>query len=377
MKFKLPIGHHIIAVLFFCVALTSHGYAQYDTIEYTVQQDETLTKIANKFKRQYSSIDQKYQITANSIKEWNKFNDYQADHIKTGQKLTIKIPCKQETQAQVTSASKQTNEPDTTPGSPSQSGQPNVGNPETQESPEKQRISLWWLWLFLGGIAGVLCWEKFIRERVPHLFKSNQSKKKPATPTVSTSSLKKEIQRLQTENDSLTKENEELHKECEKFKLQLQKAHQQLNQNQNPRTSSNQSSSIRAVPPLQPDVTPETVDTQATNIQTAGSPTPTSQTNPRTLYADSIVNGVFNRTKETADQDTVFILHLRTNNSARFSIYTPAQPRILANPAFLEGCEKQVLTNATRVVITTEGEAIRQADGKWQITKKLEAILNS
>lgn len=355
MKFKLSIGHHIIAVLFFCVALTTHGYAQCDTIEYIVQQGDNLTKIANKF------------ITADSIKKWNNFNDYTANEIKPDQVLKIKIPCKNNNQSQATSSSEQKDGSNTTTGSLS---------PNTEKSTEKQRISLWWLWLLLGGMAGVFCWEKFIRERVPNLFKSNQSKKKPATPTVSTSSLKKEIQRLQTENDSLTKENEELHKECEKFKVQLQKAHQQLNQNQNPRTSSNQSSSIRAVPPLQPDITPETVDTQANNIQTAGSPTPTSQMNPRTLYADGIVDGVFNRTKETADQDTVFILHLRTNNSARFSIYTPAQPRILANPAFLEGCEKQVLTNATRVVITAEGEAIRQADGKWQITKKLEVILD-
>lgn len=373
MKFKLSIGHHIIAVLFFCVALTSHGYAQCDTT-YTIQNDDkNLGNIAKKFYNTYKNFPD-YHINADSIAKWSGIPD--KNKVNVGQKLTIKIPCKQEAQAQVTNASKQKDKPNTTTGSTSQSDKSVVEKPKPKESPEKQRISLWWLWLLIGMMAGVFCWEKFIRERVPHLFKSNQNKKKPATPTVSTSSLKKEIQRLQTENDSLTKENEELHKECEKFKLQLQKAHQQLNQNQNPRTSSNQSSSIRAVPPLQPAITPETVDTQATNIQTAGSPTPTSQTNPRTLYADGIVNGVFNRTKETADQDTVFILHLRTNNSARFSIYPPAHPRILANPAFLEGCEKQVLTNATRVVITAEGEAIRQADGKWQITKKLEVILD-
>lgn len=376
MKFEPSIGHHIIAVLFFCVVHTSLGYAQYDTTTYIVKGGDDLGTIAENFRNTYPKRDYPdYHINADSIAKWNDITN--KNRVNAGRKLTIKIPCKQEAQAQVTSASKQKDEPNTTTGSTSPSGPSDVEKPKPKESPEKQRISLWWLWLLLGGIAGVLCWEKFIRERVPHLFKSNQSKKKPATPTVSTSSLKKEIQRLQTENDSLTKENEELHKECEKFKVQLQKAYQQRNQNQNPRTSSNQSSSIRAVPPLQPDITPETVDTQATNIQTAGSPTPTSQTNRRTLYADSIVNGVFNRTEETANQDTVFILRLRNENSAQFSIYTPAQPRILANPAFLEGCEKQVLTNATRVVITTEGEAIRQADGKWQITKKLEAILNS
>lgn len=373
MKFKLPIGHHIIVVLFLCVVHTSLGYAQCDTT-YIIQSGELLGTIAQKFKQNYPDVDYPdYHINDDSIAKWNNITN--KNRVNAGKELTIKIPCKQEAQAQVTNSSETSKGPAATTDTSITESKPQ--EPRGNNSSEKSKISLWWLWLLLGGIAGVLCWEKFIRERVPNLFKSNQSKKKPATPTVSTSSLKKEIQRLQTENDSLTKENEELHKECEKFKLQLQKAHQQLNQNQNPRTSSNQSSSIRAVPPLQPDITPETVDTQATNIQTAGSPTPTSQTNPRTLYADGIVNGIFNRTKETADQDTVFILHLRTNNSAQFSIYTPAQPRILANPAFLEGCEKQVLANATQVVITAEGEAIRQADGKWQITKKLEAILNS
>lgn len=374
MKFKLPIGHHIIVVLFLCVVHTSLGYAQCDTT-YIVKKSDYLGlgKIAENFRNTYPERDYPdYHITSDSIIKWNNLTN---DKIYTGDELNIKIPCKQEAQAQATSASKQENEPAAHTDTSIIEDKPQ--KPKVDNSSEKSKISLWWLWLLLGGIAGVLCWEKFIRERVPHLFKSNQSKKKPAAPTVSTSSLKKEIQRLQTENDSLTKENEELHKECEKFKVQLQKAYQQRNQNQNPRTSSNQSSSIRAVPPLQPDVTPQTAPAQATEIKTGDIPTPTSQTNPRTLYADSIVNGVFNRTKETADQDTVFILHLRTNNSAQFSIYPPAQPRILANPAFLEGCEKQVLTNATRVVITTEGEAIRQADGKWQITKKLEAILNS
>ncbi|MDD6581504.1 MAG: LysM peptidoglycan-binding domain-containing protein [Bacteroidales bacterium] len=373
MKSKPSIGYHIIVVLFLCVVHTSLGYAQCDTT-YIIQSGDNLGKIAQKFKKKYPDVDYPdYHINDDSIKEWNGLKN---DSIYAGRSLTIKIPCEPNNQANETAPQEEETQ-GTVSGDPETSGAPSGAVPEPQERTEKSKISLWWLWLLLGGMAGVLCWEKFIRERVPHLFKSNQSKKKPATPTVSTSSLKKEIQRLQTENDSLTKENEELHKECEKFKLQLQKAYQQRNQNQNPRTSSNQSSSIRAVPPLQPAITPETVDTQATNIQTAGSPTPTSQTKTRTLYADGIVNGVFNRTKETADPDTVFILHLRTNNSARFSIYPPAQPRILANPAFLEGCEKQVLTNATRVVITTEGEAIRQADGKWQITKKLEAILNS
>ncbi len=167
MKFKLPIGHHIIAVLFFCVALTSHGYAQCDTTEYTTKQGENLARIANEFKNQYSSIDPKYQITADSIKKWNNFNDSETNKIYPGDVLKIKIPCENNDQSQATSASKQKDEPNTTTGSTSLSGQSDVEKPNPNESPEKQRISLWWLWLLLGGIAGVFCWEKLLSRKNP------------------------------------------------------------------------------------------------------------------------------------------------------------------------------------------------------------------
>ena len=204
MKIKLFIGHHIIVVLFFCVVHTSLGYAQCDTT-YIIQSGDELGKNAQKFKQKYPDPD--YHINDDSIKEWNGLKN---DKIYAGRSLKIKIPCEPNNQANET-ASQEEETQGKVSGDPKTSGARSGAKPEQQERTEKSKISLWWLWLLLGGIAGVLCWEKFIRERVPHLFKSNQSKKKPATPTVSTSSLKKEIQRLQTENDSLTKENEELH----------------------------------------------------------------------------------------------------------------------------------------------------------------------
>jgi hypothetical protein len=101
-----------------------------------------------------------------------------------------------------------------------------------------------------------------------------------------------------------------------------------------------------------------------------------TETSVSTLYADSIFDGFFNKTKETPNEETVFELHLQNAQNATFRIYNSAKPRIIANPAFLEGCDKQVLANAQNVKIVNEGSAQRQADGKWKIVTKLNVIIN-
>jgi exonuclease VII small subunit len=101
-----------------------------------------------------------------------------------------------------------------------------------------------------------------------------------------------------------------------------------------------------------------------------------SNSTASTLYADSIFDGFFNKTKETPNEETVFELHLQNAQNATFRIYHSAKPRIIANPAFLEGCDKQVLANAQNVKIVNEGSAQRQADGKWKIVTKLNVIIN-
>jgi hypothetical protein len=95
-----------------------------------------------------------------------------------------------------------------------------------------------------------------------------------------------------------------------------------------------------------------------------------------TLYADSIFDGFFNKTKETPNEETVFELHLHNAQNATFTIYHSAKQRIIANPAFLEGCDKQVLANGQNVKIANEGVAQRQSDGKWKVISKLNVIIN-
>ncbi|MDR0835053.1 MAG: hypothetical protein LBN11_00525 [Tannerella sp.] len=95
-----------------------------------------------------------------------------------------------------------------------------------------------------------------------------------------------------------------------------------------------------------------------------------------TLYADAITDGYFSRVKETPNEDSVFEVHLQNAQTATFTVYQSAYQRIIANPSFLEGCDKQVLNSAQTVEIVSKGTAQKQMDGKWQITKKLNVIIN-
>jgi hypothetical protein len=100
---------------------------------------------------------------------------------------------------------------------------------------------------------------------------------------------------------------------------------------------------------------------------------PTS--NSSTSYSGSISDGHFNRVSETPNENTIFELHLQNANTAFFTIYEGAKQLVCKHPEFLEDCEKQVLNNAQNVKIESEGEAQRQPDGKWRITKKLSIII--
>ena len=109
---------------------------------------------------------------------------------------------------------------------------------------------------------------------------------------------------------------------------------------------------------------------------TAPSPKP-APPQPKILYAYAIVNGKFNRVKEQPDSaETNFELRLDspTATSAKIYIYPGAERRILANPAFLEGCEKQILGNS-RVETTQPGLATKEGENNWVVTKKPEVII--
>lgn len=89
------------------------------------------------------------------------------------------------------------------------------------------------------------------------------------------------------------------------------------------------------------------------------------------MYSDCIIDGYFNRVSERPDEDTVFELVLddENMNMASVDVYQGAHRRIIANPAFIDGCEKQIVGNSN-VRVERKGIAEKDADnGKWRLIK--------
>ena len=96
----------------------------------------------------------------------------------------------------------------------------------------------------------------------------------------------------------------------------------------------------------------------------------------RLLYADSInEKGVFSHVLEDPNEDTFFVLSLRNTELADVMLYQPAFGKIIANPAFLEGCETQIIGHTT-VIVTDKGLAEREGNDKWRVTKIVKVVIN-
>ena len=91
----------------------------------------------------------------------------------------------------------------------------------------------------------------------------------------------------------------------------------------------------------------------------------------RRLYADSIIDGMFSHVKEQENDDTVFVLKLKSETKASITLCEQAYNRIIANASYLEGCEKQIIGHSS-VEIVHEGEAERGFNGKWRVVTPLK-----
>lgn len=89
------------------------------------------------------------------------------------------------------------------------------------------------------------------------------------------------------------------------------------------------------------------------------------------LYADSIIDGVFSHVKEQENEDTVFVLKLKSETDASITLYRGAYNKVLANASYLEGCDKQIIGNNS-VDIVREGEAEKGFNGKWKVVSPLK-----
>lgn len=107
------------------------------------------------------------------------------------------------------------------------------------------------------------------------------------------------------------------------------------------------------------------------------SSTPNQQTSSKSveaqklLYADSIIDGVFSHVKEQENEDTVFVLRLKSETDASITLYKGAYNKVLANASYLEGCDKQLIGNDS-VEIVREGKAEKGFNGKWKVVSPLK-----
>lgn len=89
------------------------------------------------------------------------------------------------------------------------------------------------------------------------------------------------------------------------------------------------------------------------------------------LYADAIIDGEFHRIKEQPNEDTVFELILTPiSRTASFQIYHESYRRVIKNPDFVDGCEKQKINPQPQNLEVENGEAAQDDFGKWKVTKK-------
>lgn len=122
------------------------------------------------------------------------------------------------------------------------------------------------------------------------------------------------------------------------------------------------------------NATKENTNTVVTSISSSQGKTAVSGSSAKHLYADSIVNGKFNKVKETPGDDSIFELNLKGDSKANVTIYKQAYNKVLANPSYLEGCEKQMPGN-TSVHIDREGTAEKDDNGKWKLVNPLKVVL--
>jgi len=95
---------------------------------------------------------------------------------------------------------------------------------------------------------------------------------------------------------------------------------------------------------------------------------PTAQ--PKKLYALNIIDGIFNKVSEQISGIPIFELTLSSPNSASFTVYKGAFSTVLAAPEYLEGCDKQTLSDTPHDLQIVEGNASLLDNGKWKIIQK-------
>ncbi|GHT39175.1 hypothetical protein FACS189437_01800 [Bacteroidia bacterium] len=93
------------------------------------------------------------------------------------------------------------------------------------------------------------------------------------------------------------------------------------------------------------------------------------------LFALNIIDGYFNKVSEQISGTPIFELTVSSPSSATFTVYKGAYTTVLAAPEYLEGCDKQTLSDNPQTLQVIEGKATRGEDGKWKIIQKANVKL--
>ena len=310
-----------------------------EAIYHTVQKGEICGKIASN-----------YQTKVDSLVKWNHMTD--PNKINVGQKIIVGWQKKEIADEQldnVTFPPLGLNPDHVQDSIPIVPPTPPI-NPTTPEPSGR------WLWLLLGtllGLAmGILLYKLLMEKRLKddrELSETNWSSKNTQL-LYQNKQLNDEVLRLRSENRALKQRNKDLDGENKSIReeiAQLKTTQHRVNENK-----------IEEASP---------VSTHQVSTQTSKPVT--------TLYADAIIDNYFVKVREVPNEDSIFILHLEGENLASFSIYEPAYHKVMENPSFLDGCDKQILRDTMQLEIV-EGRAQRDAsNGKWKVINKLNVII--
>ena len=95
----------------------------------------------------------------------------------------------------------------------------------------------------------------------------------------------------------------------------------------------------------------------------------------RKLYAESIQENRYVKVKEVPTDDAIFELTPNLNRgTATVTIYKRSYQKVLANPSYLDGCDRQV-SGSTSVNVTEEGIAELSNENKWLVRKQIRVTL--
>lgn len=221
----------------------------------------------------------------------------------------------------------------------------------------KTSSSVSWIGLLVGLFVGLVCgvllfYLLYVKKlKLDYEHKKNELSRVKANITSEKSKISSELSQLRSRIKILERDNKRLFDENVSLGVEIDRlraARFRVNENIEEQTvslSANQVSSQESGPSM-------------------------------TLYADAIIDDCFVKVRENPNEDSIFVLHLNGDNMADFSIYKLAYQRVVANPSFLEGCEKQILGDTMQLEIKSEGRAQREvSNGKWKVINKLNVII--